>query len=1219
MPRIRLVDALDAARAALEGRTAPALADLFNLIHDVNPTGRAMPASVRTERYRLKQLLQSLLIRQYPQELRIQLDGATGRIIAIGHRSRRIDACHAVVDDLDEDARSWVRFELDTRGGADREALPPVMAIASSPAAASGTVTVEEELSAAERACTEYDYPAARSAFERAFAAAGGSVGTAIPLLGCLVDLFADYESAWDYREQLHARARAHPAVKLLLARAAAQVGDADAARDFAPDGEGPLYVDLWVQIGKLYLDKGEFELAQQATKRASTSGARTLALGELEEALRQQRATARQPLEEQLQLLTDRGCQTEAVALARDILQKFPESAAARQVVQAEEDRQEAARIGARERMREAQRAAQLQQGQRFVVDCISLHNSGRLADAWRAWLDLDERLRTQVEAAVPMRAWEWLRTLANSRESHDKIVHAALAAHAAMAQGSDIALAAACTDYPMLRELARFRQAAASIAAEEAAARRQAAQRGLQGVAECLARGEVAEARVRFDALPAVPAAERRELDRLGAQLATSELQVTRLAAVDLATVEERWFDLLDLSELLAETAPGPEQKSHWTEKGRLARARGSAKFRRWSEVGPASTKAVQALPGHKYGVSAYDALDADGHVLLGDEKGGWLFVERINCTTGKVVDRGIVEIGASRFQGSFAVLWGKHHFAAWDGTLFELEFAPLRVARVRHLSLDPNERLVRMMATDDLHLWTARRSLDGSTNRHVIVEWPSKRHVYTEQLLSSDDHRVAGLQPPGWCQRRNFDSCSLRTPRGRPHPLQINRPPQVPRLVAVSPDDPSRVIMVAADESNGRSFYVTEGKGVGTVLPGRMPLPDDAVPLSLATCQLHSISYLMYVDTPARTMRLRGLALLPGPDHTPFKVFDVPVPALATLLQDSEAQRLLLVTPGEGGLHIQELGDTSAPKLPVTVDPVEDWSLHAQIKMVPCGSQAALLPAPMAKHLLQQGLIDPAAALEVFGPLDAYARLALLQRLRAAGDRATIAVLEPLFLPEHQGLAEWRLWLAEQGLVIGDLTAVESALGESGDVDGKWSGGNAQHRHHLRAVMALQRGDTEVCRDELRLADIALPNLSACTCGTAGLLRIADSADRAKKCEKQDWLDALLMAIYAADGALAAGNPKAALDALPWEHVVGRGQTQSLARATTAFLSLPADPASEFAMALALAGLVAATSQPVAELANTLIVPGAHWSVPQLEALAERARDWLRQRVA
>jgi hypothetical protein len=144
-------------------------------------TGTGLPRAETTRRYQLKNRLRSLLVRRFGDEHLIVRPGDDGTV-SLDHRSGSRDACHAVVDELEPDARSWVRLRLDLA------ASPAVEDDAGTTidgrATATGEPSVEALVGRARRAVQEYDYEAAERDLTQAFAASGGATTVALPSSG---------------------------------------------------------------------------------------------------------------------------------------------------------------------------------------------------------------------------------------------------------------------------------------------------------------------------------------------------------------------------------------------------------------------------------------------------------------------------------------------------------------------------------------------------------------------------------------------------------------------------------------------------------------------------------------------------------------------------------------------------------------------------------------------------------------------------------------------------------------------------------------------------------------------------------------------------------------------------------------------------------------------------------------------------------------------------
>ena len=102
-----------AARLLREPKRASA-DDVLEAILTVNPTGRELPAAEEQRRYRLKSALQSVLIRRFGDDIEITREPDQEGVVLLRHRyADRGGAAHAVVKELDDDARSIVQRHLD--------------------------------------------------------------------------------------------------------------------------------------------------------------------------------------------------------------------------------------------------------------------------------------------------------------------------------------------------------------------------------------------------------------------------------------------------------------------------------------------------------------------------------------------------------------------------------------------------------------------------------------------------------------------------------------------------------------------------------------------------------------------------------------------------------------------------------------------------------------------------------------------------------------------------------------------------------------------------------------------------------------------------------------------------------------------------------------------------------------------------------------------------
>lgn len=112
MPRHRHRSELPDPEDVLAGRAHADARTLIRMIHAVNPTGRAVAPRHREQRYGLKSRLQSLLVREYADDLQVQRDPRNEGLVTLRHNVLG-DGCHALIIELEDDARSWVQMQLD--------------------------------------------------------------------------------------------------------------------------------------------------------------------------------------------------------------------------------------------------------------------------------------------------------------------------------------------------------------------------------------------------------------------------------------------------------------------------------------------------------------------------------------------------------------------------------------------------------------------------------------------------------------------------------------------------------------------------------------------------------------------------------------------------------------------------------------------------------------------------------------------------------------------------------------------------------------------------------------------------------------------------------------------------------------------------------------------------------------------------------------------------
>jgi O-antigen/teichoic acid export membrane protein/tetratricopeptide (TPR) repeat protein len=349
-----------APRAALDldeviaGRVKPTVDDLFDLIHHINPTGHDLATRESKLRYAQKARLQSLLIQRFPEQLLVLPDPAHEGMVALRHKDQERDACHAVIATLDDDARAWIRLQVDlgahlsTQPQAKQEAARPRRNKAPAPKKDHDTSseTPEALLRRAEDALAAYDYERARQDLERALATSDYERGPAVALLELLVETLGDDAAALALKAKIPASTLADPKVRGLLALAAARSNDEDQALLLLRGVDEWAAAVVYAALAAGALKAGEMKRAERHLEQAKRRDPTSLTIPVIDGEIARARALLREPLEEEIGRLIVAGRDDEAERNAAEVLARWPESEAARRALRAIEERRRRAEV---------------------------------------------------------------------------------------------------------------------------------------------------------------------------------------------------------------------------------------------------------------------------------------------------------------------------------------------------------------------------------------------------------------------------------------------------------------------------------------------------------------------------------------------------------------------------------------------------------------------------------------------------------------------------------------------------------------------------------------------------------------------------------------------------------------------------------------------------------------------------------------------------------
>ncbi len=350
--KVRKWNPTEEAQAVVSGRVRADAGRLFRLIHEVNPTGMDLPSAEQEKLYALKSGLQSLLVRHFSDDLDVERAPRGEGVVSLRHRHLPVDACHTIVEALDDDARSWVLHRLDmidtgeeTYKGESNPVRDRIAAKGSSsaPAATSQSLSqrdssvqlsTDELLRLGRGAIEAYDYDEARGYLSMALERSGGEFHCALPLLELLVDHLAADQEALTLEEELPAKVLRRPEIRILLALAAVRCGEKEKAEKWIFGIEGARAAEVFIPLATFSLRAEEVQEAERLLAHARRHNPAHPELDSLSREIDRLRASKRKPLEEELTRVYERGDMEEAEGLANGLIEKWPKSRVARSIL---------------------------------------------------------------------------------------------------------------------------------------------------------------------------------------------------------------------------------------------------------------------------------------------------------------------------------------------------------------------------------------------------------------------------------------------------------------------------------------------------------------------------------------------------------------------------------------------------------------------------------------------------------------------------------------------------------------------------------------------------------------------------------------------------------------------------------------------------------------------------------------------------------------------
>ncbi|MGK0358251.1 MAG: hypothetical protein ACI9U2_000535 [Bradymonadia bacterium] len=314
----------------LSGTHTPALAELIDLIHRINPTERGLSAHRTAARYATKSALQSLLVERFADRLSAVAHGGP-RTVSLRVPSLASDAGHAALDALSPKARAWCQRRIDERSFAPADAPPAAVIHAESDHRDSA---VGADLARGRAALDAYDFDAAEVAFRAARVRDPDDLAPVMALMALWIDtLMADAEALafFDGLGALGERSE----VQALTAVAAARLGRADRAERLLVNRVGERAAEAWGWLAQAALRAGDLAQTRRALS-AARQAAPSHPLTATEDALEALAVQRRAPAEAALLAMVDEAPWDRVEAQARRLRADHPGSEVSGRVLRA-------------------------------------------------------------------------------------------------------------------------------------------------------------------------------------------------------------------------------------------------------------------------------------------------------------------------------------------------------------------------------------------------------------------------------------------------------------------------------------------------------------------------------------------------------------------------------------------------------------------------------------------------------------------------------------------------------------------------------------------------------------------------------------------------------------------------------------------------------------------------------------------------------------------
>lgn len=657
----------------LAGRVKVTLADAFPLINTINPTGRGLDDNQSAARYEKKTRLVEHVISSFGPHLLVERDPSDPTVVSIQRTERRSDACHIKIEALGDDARGWVRDQLDDALlGTPEDDAPAGVPQTRSAVTADGAALVR-----ARAALDDYDYEEAERLFEAAFEY--GLDGALEGLLELYVDYLAADEDTVRVFDAVDLK-DASPNARCLAALSAARLGRAKEALAWIQGLDERRAGDVLAEVARRAIAEGRVYDAAKAHASLVSKWPAHEARLELEDDLSRARSEARAPQEAEARALLASGDLDAAHALASRTRSQWPDSQeAARILREVDRLRREAKRAELTARAADEEREGRLTSAlallahadrlgadvgahlvelrarierdaeEAALANLIELLKDDRTSDAMTAYLALDPSSRTRARELRDHDAFRRIDiVLASSPRAKAAAVaaaaHAWLEADAALARGEPPARTTLSPHLRLLEPVAK--KTLDAIDKAEAQQRDVAAAEILDATRSALDAGDLAGARTHLQRVKSrrlsAPCTER--LETLLHALKAAEQFAGHRAAYEAALEHGAYFEARrELDALRSRTST--DERGRWDEEAtRIDRALADD-WRLLVVPAPAPDLLAYFELTHVDERPAVGLTDDGRSAFVVSVRGRWLFICRIDTTDGRPVEAALM----------------------------------------------------------------------------------------------------------------------------------------------------------------------------------------------------------------------------------------------------------------------------------------------------------------------------------------------------------------------------------------------------------------------------------------------------------------------------------------------------------------------------------------------------------------------------------------------